>query len=353
MGEVSLRRWRRDRNGISYWPMNPMDENSRIEPLLEAWNQGDHPDALNALMPLAFDEFRAIAEKSFRNEEPNLLLGPLALVNECYIKLYEKKRVRWEGISSFYAYVAKLMRTILVDDARRRSSRKRRGLGSPLVSLGIEEVSEILEDSYYFVDFHEIFSLREALEKLQLIEPLQAMIVQSRFFGGLNYSDIAGLTGVGEGEIKYSWKKARNWLLRELRSSTKQVQEYRSSASNLPCKEEEEARGPLDLLVKDLQAVFSKVGRLTLGDALRLARKNGLSESAALIALERLARVNIDSFERYLIDYSSHQVCILSPGEVRRRLTGRTGAEQDEWMSLVEVVWASSPEKAISAKVES
>ena len=63
----------------------------------------------------------------------------------------------------------------------------------------------------------ELLALDEALEQLARLEPRQAEMVESRFFGGLDVSETAQLLQVSEATILRDWRAARAWLARELR----------------------------------------------------------------------------------------------------------------------------------------
>ncbi len=110
-------------------PKRPADPTA----LLLAWNRGE-PDALDALLPLVYDELRRLAGRYMKQERDGHSLQATALVNEAYLRLIEVKQVRWQNRAHFFAIAARLMRRILVDAARSRMSHKRGG-GAPVLSL--------------------------------------------------------------------------------------------------------------------------------------------------------------------------------------------------------------------------
>ena len=63
----------------------------------------------------------------------------------------------------------------------------------------------------------DVLGLDAALEALALIEPRQALMVESRFFGGLDVAETAELLGVSEATVLRDWRAAKAWLSRELR----------------------------------------------------------------------------------------------------------------------------------------
>src|SRR5256885_5067277 len=103
--------------------------------LLEQWRSGDH-GALDALMPVVYQELRDLAKHYLRRESPNHTLQSTALVHEAYVRLAGQKAPDWKGRTHFYGVAARLMRQILVDHARRRDAVKR---GGDAVTLSLDE----------------------------------------------------------------------------------------------------------------------------------------------------------------------------------------------------------------------
>jgi len=106
---------------------------SQITQLLVRLNDGDR-SAVAKLMPLVYDEFRALAAKYLRGERSGHTLQATALVNEAYLRLVDQTRVNWQGRTHFFAVGAQAIRRILVDHARQRKRRKRGG-GAARVTL--------------------------------------------------------------------------------------------------------------------------------------------------------------------------------------------------------------------------
>src|SRR5512145_3260106 len=94
-----------------------------ITQLLRDW-QGGNRDALDRLVPLVYDELHMIAARYLSGERPGGTLQTTALVNEAYLKLVDQHRVDWQNRAHFFAIAARIMRRILIDDARRRLREK-------------------------------------------------------------------------------------------------------------------------------------------------------------------------------------------------------------------------------------
>jgi RNA polymerase sigma-70 factor (ECF subfamily) len=176
--------------------------------LLLAWNQGE-PDALEALLPLVYDELRRLAGYYMKGERVGHTLQATALVNEAYLRLIEVRQVRWQNRAHFFAIAARLMRRILVDAARARGYQKR-GAGAPVVSLD----EALLVPTGPETD---LVALDEALAALAAVDERKSRVVELRYFGGLTLEETAEALDVSRDTVKRDWKMAKLWLLRELR----------------------------------------------------------------------------------------------------------------------------------------
>ena len=179
----------------------------QITGLLLAWGQGDEA-ALEALMPLVYDELRKVAARHMRGQRTGHTLQTTALVNEAYIRLIDASQVKWQNRAHFFAVAAHFMRRILVDFARSRNYQKRGG-GAQAVSLD-EALIEVPERGA------DLLALDEALTRLQELNERQAQVVELRYFGGLNEEEAAEALKVSVRTVRRDWNFARVWLHREL-----------------------------------------------------------------------------------------------------------------------------------------
>jgi len=175
--------------------------------LLLSWSRGDR-DALNDLVPLVYDELRAIARRRLRQERPDHTLDTTALVHEAYLKLIQLDRVQWQSRAHFLAIAAQAMRNILVSHARGRR-RLKRGGGAPRAPL--EAASGVPA-----VEAKRILALDAALERLAAVNPRHARVVECRFFGGMTIEETAVVLEVSSGTVKRDWMLLSRWLGREL-----------------------------------------------------------------------------------------------------------------------------------------
>lgn len=175
--------------------------------LLLSWNAGD-PQALDVLMPLVNDELRRLAQHYLSREKRGHTLQPTALVNECYLKLVDRRRVSWKDRAHFFAFAARTMRRILVEHARAHQAIKR-GNGAERVTLA-EHSANVRPPEV------DVLDLDEALETLASMDDRQHRIVELRFFAGLSIRETAEVMGIGEATVNRDWASARAWLYTQL-----------------------------------------------------------------------------------------------------------------------------------------
>jgi len=176
----------------------------------EEWTalSGVDPDTASRLLPLVYDELRALAGRHMRRERPDHTLQPTALVHEAYLRLVDGGRIDLRGKTHFFALAAIQMRRILADHARARNAAKRGGAAKK-VTLG--DAAAFRTDGVV-----DMLSLDEALAKLNRESPRQCRVVELRYFGGLSIEETARALDVSPSTVKGDWRVARAWLAREL-----------------------------------------------------------------------------------------------------------------------------------------
>jgi RNA polymerase sigma factor (TIGR02999 family) len=176
--------------------------------LLLRWSEGDSA-ALDALMPLVYDECHRIASLQLRRERTGHTLQPTALVHELYLRLVDQTRTNWKNRAQFFGIAAQLMRRILVDYARSRGAAKRDG-------SGVMASFDLAADSPDESRIEDVISIDDALKRLARKDPMQERIVELRFFAGLTVEEIAHVLGRSPRTVKREWQLAKAWLFREL-----------------------------------------------------------------------------------------------------------------------------------------
>ena len=157
-----------------------------------------------------YDQLHALAGALMREERDDHTLQPTALVNEAYLRLVDQREQSWENKSHFLAIASTAMRRVLLEHARARMAEKRGG-GAERVTLF--EVSSAMEERP-----EALVALDEALEHFAEIDPQNARIVELRWFGGLEVSEVATLLGVSTRTVERGWRAARAWLRDRLAS---------------------------------------------------------------------------------------------------------------------------------------
>lgn len=180
---------------------------SQFTKLLQGWRGGDRK-ALDALLPLVYDELRRLAHRHLRNERPDHTLQSTALVHEVYFRLVGQDLPEWEGRAHFFAIAAHLMRQILVDYARRHRASKR-GSGVCMLTLDDAVALPLRKD----VD---VVALDDALNTLAGVDPRQSRVVELRFFAGLSLEETSEVMGIATATVQRDWTAARAWLHREI-----------------------------------------------------------------------------------------------------------------------------------------
>lgn len=171
------------------------------------------PDSIerkaDALVPLVYHELRRLARRHLRAERQGHTLRTTALVHEAYLRLAEQHSLAGGERTQFFAAASTTMRRVLVDYARSHNRLKRGGGTEP---VALDEVAELLTDE----DCDELVALDDALDRLNLMNPRAATVVQNRFFGGLSLDETAELLGVSPKTVQRDWIAARAWLRKEV-----------------------------------------------------------------------------------------------------------------------------------------
>ena len=187
-------------------------DSSVITRLLRQAEGGRREEALDALLPLVYDELKVLARGRLQSERDGHTLNATALVHEAYLRLVQQTAVSWQSRAHFYAVASQAMRRVLVDYARRRGAEKRGGRDEALSLDAFEEgLGQIGEER-----LDEVIAIDDLLHRMDEHDPRAAEIVQYRVFGGLRHAEIAEVLGVSEVTVRRSWTFAKLWLRREL-----------------------------------------------------------------------------------------------------------------------------------------
>lgn len=187
-----------------------------VTQLLRQWAAGD-AHALDALVPLVYDELRRLAARHLHQERDGHTLTPPGLVHEAFMRLSNDGALQFESRAQFFGLASRLMRHVLIDHARARAAQKR---GVP--ALSFDELSDCAQATLSTQSAHralDLLALDQALQQLERLDPQQCRVVELRFFGGLSVDETAAALAISPASVKREWASARAWLLRALSGS--------------------------------------------------------------------------------------------------------------------------------------
>jgi RNA polymerase sigma factor (TIGR02999 family) len=194
--------------------MEHVSQQDDVTRLLDALQHGDRA-ALDRLVPLVYEELRALAHGQRQRWQGDHTLDTTALIHEAYLKLVDQSRVSWESRAHFLATAAKAMRHILITYARDRRAQKR---GGEQPKLSLEELSEGMEGTAVLSDDRAelLIALDAALTKLEHVNERQSRIVECRFFGGLTIEETAAALGISTASVSRGWALAQVRLFQDV-----------------------------------------------------------------------------------------------------------------------------------------
>jgi RNA polymerase sigma factor (TIGR02999 family) len=171
--------------------------------ILKAAQDGDATAAAR-LLPLVYDELRALAQARMAHLPPGQTMQPTALVHEAYLRLLGKSDLRLESQRHFFFVAARAMRDILVEQARAKAGPKRGGQHRRVALLENASANE--------PDPEEVLAVHDALAELEKEDPLKAQIVNLRYFTGMTMEETAQVLGISERTLHRHWRFIKAWL---------------------------------------------------------------------------------------------------------------------------------------------
>ncbi|HUG75830.1 MAG TPA: ECF-type sigma factor [Acidimicrobiia bacterium] len=187
-----------------------MDATGEITRLLDRMGEpgAESAEVLDELMPLVYGELKTLAHNNRYRWHGRLSSGTTSLVHEAYARLARGEGAECDTRSQFFALASRVMRSILIDNARWHSRQKRGGAAVPVSTSEVQMVSAERSE--------ELLALDEALGRLETDRPDLARVVECRVFGGLTIPEASDALGVSPATIKRRWSLATAWLYRQL-----------------------------------------------------------------------------------------------------------------------------------------
>lgn len=174
--------------------------------LLQRLQDGDR-DALDAVMPLVYEELKKLAHAHLRHEARARPLETTALVHEAFLKLAGSRHPCYENRRHFYGIASRLMRQVLVDTARAREAAKR-GPSQEVVIADLRDCP--LEPS------RPVLALDDALQALEATDRVKGRLIEMRYFGGMTAKESAQALGLPVHIVRRELRLAQAWLRKEL-----------------------------------------------------------------------------------------------------------------------------------------
>ena len=176
---------------------------NRVTQLLQA-GAGDG-EAWSELLPLVYEELRAIASRRMAAERQSHTLQATALVHEAYLRLVGSADPGWQGRAHFFGAAARAMRDVLANHLRRKGSRKR---GGHMRRVGEDTAAQLSRDG----PSDDVLAVEEALEEFEREYPRKAEVVTLSFYGGLTTAEIAEVLSLSTRTVEREWRFAKAWL---------------------------------------------------------------------------------------------------------------------------------------------
>ncbi len=174
--------------------------------MLRAWTDGD-ARARDALFTHLYDEIHRLALRLKRKESRGDTLQTTALVHELYLRLVDQRRARWEDRGQFFAVAARLLRRIVIDEARSRLAQKRGGDWQRVPDDALRQEADNTEH-----DDERWILLDRCLEELEGVDPEGTRLVELRYVCGMSIEEAAVVMGVSRASVVRRWRSVKAWL---------------------------------------------------------------------------------------------------------------------------------------------
>jgi RNA polymerase sigma factor (TIGR02999 family) len=162
----------------------------------------DDQEAIDSLFELLYADLHRMARARLAENSPITLLDPTSLAHEAYLRLRNAGRIDLDSRGHFMAYCSRVLRSIIVDFARKRNA-ERRGGGQRNVTLSTQVADSIGADG------DDIERINDALIELEKTDPRLKQVVEMRYFGGLTEQEVAEALGVTDRTVRRDWERAR------------------------------------------------------------------------------------------------------------------------------------------------
>jgi len=168
----------------------------------------------NVLFSSLYSELHRLAKRQLARQWSPSALGATTLLHEAYLNMAHRDEPVFPDAARFMGYAGRVMRGLIIDHARNRSSAKRGG-EFEITALTLDSIEK-------YADANELSRIGDALEELAKVEPDLATVVDLKFFCGFSFAEIAAMQMLSERTVQRKWEKARIYLHQSLRGSGSQ-----------------------------------------------------------------------------------------------------------------------------------
>ncbi len=172
--------------------------------------QGGDRGAFDRIFETLYPDLTRLARARLRAGQRMTLVDTTMLVHECFLRFLNSGQVQIANRGHFFAYAARVMRSIIVDHARRRQASLR---GGDLEKVAFDTA---LAESLPQAPEDRVIEIAEAIDRLAQLDERLASVVEMRFFAGFSEAEIAAVLGVTGRTVRRDFEKARLLLAASL-----------------------------------------------------------------------------------------------------------------------------------------
>ena len=187
-----------------------MSTTAAVTELMEAWHAGS-PEALDRLLPVILADIRSMARRYLAGERPHHTYQPTDLVQEVYLRLVGERIQEFHSRRELFAFVARLMRQILIDHSRAKQRRKR---GDGRAPVPLSDAGLVIGEEGFQAET--VLAVDQALQRLGQLNERGRQVVELRYFVGLTVPEVACALDLGVATVERDWSLARRYLAKEL-----------------------------------------------------------------------------------------------------------------------------------------
>jgi len=165
--------------------------------------------SLPELFETIYVRLKELSTMFMRAQPAGLTLQSTAIVHEAFLKLADRESTEFESEEHFFATAATVLRSVLVDHARQRKSKKR-GAGKRGASVELFDPEDGSTSAAVG-----LIELEDAMQSLAIVDARAARVAELRIFGGMSMDHVARLLSTSVPTAERDWRFARAFLERQ------------------------------------------------------------------------------------------------------------------------------------------